>query len=94
MSGYNGWTNYETWRINLEVLDGMTIEDFGYDIRDVETDLLTVEDLAERLEGYVDEVVLGETPEGLARDLAADFLNRVNWEEIAEHMVVDAEAAV
>jgi len=20
---YNGWTNYETWRINLELFDGM-----------------------------------------------------------------------
>lgn len=20
---YNGWTNYETWRINLEIFDGM-----------------------------------------------------------------------
>ena len=26
MSNYNGWTNYETWRIQLEVIDGMTPE--------------------------------------------------------------------
>jgi len=25
---YNGWTNYETWRIALECFDGVAIEDF------------------------------------------------------------------
>ena len=23
---YNGWTNYATWRINLEIIDGIEIE--------------------------------------------------------------------
>ena len=22
---YNGWTNYATWRVNLEIFDGMDI---------------------------------------------------------------------
>lgn len=93
MSTYNGWTNYETWRINLEVVDGMTIADFGFDLHDVDTDeVAETERLAEGIESYADEVVLGETPEGLARDLAADFLNRVDWVEIAEHMIADARA--
>lgn len=95
MSGYNGWYNYETWRINLEVVDGMTLEDFGFDIQDVDTDEVTgTERLADAIESYVDEVVLGETPEGLARDLAQSFLARVEWMEIAEHMVEDARVAV
>lgn len=89
MSGYNGWYNYETWRVNLEVVDGMTLEDFGFDVEDVDAD-----DVAASIESYVDEVVLGETPEGLARDLAADFLNRVDWDEIAEHLIADAKAEV
>ena len=25
---YNGWTNYATWRVNLEVFDGMDIMDY------------------------------------------------------------------
>jgi hypothetical protein len=25
---YNGWTNYETWRVNLEIFDGISGEDF------------------------------------------------------------------
>ena len=24
---YNGWTNYATWRVNLEVLDGVELRD-------------------------------------------------------------------
>jgi hypothetical protein len=23
---YNGWTNYATWRVNLEIIDGIEIE--------------------------------------------------------------------
>ena len=26
---YNGWTNYETWRVNLEMFDGMSFEREG-----------------------------------------------------------------
>ncbi len=25
-TGYNGWTNYATWRINLEVFDGSDMQ--------------------------------------------------------------------
>ena len=31
MSKYNGWTNWETWKTNLELVDGMTGEDVGMD---------------------------------------------------------------
>ena len=24
---YNGWTNYATWRVNLEIFDGMDFRD-------------------------------------------------------------------
>lgn len=26
MMKYNGWTNYATWRVNLEMFDGMQID--------------------------------------------------------------------
>ena len=96
MSVYNGWANYETWRINLEVVDGMTPEDFGLvisenfnapeleDERDEATDTL-----ANTLEEWVHDTVLGEVPEGLARDLALNFLQRVDYHEIAEHLIAD-----
>ncbi len=88
---YNGWANYETWRIQLEVIDGMTLEDFGFDLQDVDTDdVANVESLAEDVESYVEEIVTNGVPEGLARNLAMSFSNRVDWFEIAEHLIADA----
>jgi hypothetical protein len=88
---YNGWTNYETWRIQLEVIDGLTLEDFGFDLHNVDTDdVANVESLAEDVESYVEEIVTNGVPEGLARDLALSFINRVDWFELAEHLIADA----
>jgi hypothetical protein len=87
---YNGWTNYETWRIQLEVIDGMTLEDFGFDVHDVDTDdVADVESLAGSLEMYTCELIEGQAS-GFALDLAHTFLARVDWVEIAEHMIADA----
>ena len=88
---YNGWTNYQTWRINLEVVDGMTLEDFGFDLHDVDTDeVADVESLAESIESYVEEIVTNGVPDGLALNLAQSFLSEVDWMEIAEHIISDA----
>jgi len=88
---YNGWTNYETWRIQLEVIDGMTLEDFGFDIRNMDNEAYSDnERLAENVEQYVDEIVLGNVPNCIARDLAESFLGNVDWFEIAEHLIADA----
>ena len=88
---YNGWANYETWRVNLEMLDGMTVEDFGYDPRDLAADDYdTIERLADSLEMYVCEMV-EQDAKGFALDLAQSLLAQVDWMEIAEHMVADAK---
>lgn len=87
---YNGWANYETWRINLEVLDGMTLEDLGFDLHDVDTDDVTgAETLGNALEMYTCGIIEGQAS-GFALDLAHTFLARVDWVEIAEHMIADA----
>ena len=70
---YNGWTNYATWRINLEVFDGMH--------SDIDGEKVT----AESCEDYAKEV-LSENGEGLALDYAMAFLANVNWHEIAGHL--------
>jgi hypothetical protein len=89
MSGYNGWANYVTWRVNLEMLDGMTCEDFGIipvieDERDRD-----IRKLAERIEAYVVELVEMDA-KGFALDLALNCLHEVDWQEIALHMLDDA----
>jgi hypothetical protein len=87
---YNGWTNYETWRIQLEVIDGMTLQDFGYDLHEVDTDeMADVEKLGMALEMYTCELIEGQAS-GFALDLAHSFLARVDWTEIAEHLIADA----
>jgi hypothetical protein len=83
---YNGWTNYATWRVNLEIFDGFeTSEMFA---------LTTLEawDLGYVLQDYAEEVVVGDMPDGLMKDYALAFLSDVNWYEIAKHMIDDAKA--
>ena len=81
---YCGWTNYETWRVNLEMLDGMSCTDFG-----VVPEAAAVYDLAERLESYCVELVEMDTKQGFALNLALSFLNKVDWQEIASGMLSD-----
>ena len=82
---YNGWTNYATWRVNLEIFD-------GWDVNDL--DSLTMGDntnLHDQLKDYVDGLIYesGGGKGNLAVDYALAFLSDVNWYEIAEHMIED-----
>lgn len=89
MSEYNGWGNYETWCINLEMFDGMTPEDFGFDKHELDTDdYASVEKLGMALEMYACEIV-EQDAKGFALDLAHRFLAKVYWDEIASHMIYD-----
>jgi hypothetical protein len=85
---YNGWTNYATWRVNLEVFDGMDPFDYFPD------DQANMMDwLAEALQQYAEEVILQDTEKcrmnNLMEDYARAFLSDVNWFQIAEHMFLD-----
>lgn len=80
---YNGWTNYATWRVNLEIFDGLSLSDLGYEDLDEFN-------LAEALKDHVDEVLFcGIDDTGLAADYARAFIADVNWREIAQHMIAD-----
>ena len=73
---HNGWTNYATWRVNLEMFDGHDSTD-GYKV--------TPEDC----ENYAHAVLLENETEhgtegGLVFDYSLAFLDDVNWSEIAE----------
>jgi len=86
---YNGWTNYATWRVRLEILDDMDARD-QYPTEVAADDAYT---LGKLLEEYVDSVVTQDgSLEGLAVDYARAFLADVNWHEIAEHMLDDIKA--
>lgn len=73
---YNGWTNYETWRIALEVFDGYEPEDTN------------LESLEESLRSIAEEVILSSVEENtVAHGLLVSFLSEVNFREIAENLI-------
>ena len=74
MSEYNGWTNYATWRINLEILGDIEFDEH------VSADYLR--------EITEDCVFGGRDFSGLSlvKDYAQAFLDNVNYYEIARHI--------
>jgi hypothetical protein len=77
---YNGWTNYATWRVNLELIDGIDPRDMGWDRIDVY-------DLVDFLKDFVDDTLAADCKQGVALDYARAFVSDVNWREIAKHMM-------
>lgn len=83
---YNGWTNYATWRVNLEVFDGMDIKEYLGPCADAFT-------LAERMKEFAENIITDYKSEtNLAQDYALAFLSDVNWYEIAKHYMEEQEA--
>ncbi len=70
---HNGWSNYATWRINLEIIDGIEIETKIND---------------EALQEIVEDVVFSQYELGngshLIEDYARAFVSEVNFYEIAQ----------
>jgi hypothetical protein len=88
---YDGWTNYATWRINLEIFDGTSLDDFdGIDDK-VDAELVCAYTLGEALKERAEYYIECNSDKGIARDYALAFLSDVNWHEIAEHMIEDAK---
>ena len=73
MSEFEGWTNYATWRVNLEILGDIEFED-----------RVSADDLKE----IVEDCVFNNTVEKdcLAADYARAFISEVNFYEIARHI--------
>ena len=75
---YNGWSNYATWRVNLEILSDMD----WYETEYVDADYL---------KSLVEDVVFSQHEESLMSDYANAFLSEVNYHEIAEHILEEKE---
>lgn len=80
-TSYNGWTNYATWRVNLEIFDAL-----GEDLKYMDWHKLDKYDLAQALKDYANELIEQDAKEGLALDYARAFLADVNWYEIGDAM--------
>ena len=87
MTTYNGWTNYATWRVNLEMFDCFDASDY----LDVDSDDMGAYALSKFLKEFADDTVSDYgNVKGLAVAYARAFLSDVNWHEIAENLLEDA----
>ena len=70
---HNGWSNYATWRINLEIIDGIEIE---------------TKMCAATIQEIIEDVVFSQYELGngshLIEDYARAFVSEVNFYEIAQ----------
>ena len=75
---HNGWTNYATWRINSEVIDGIEFE--------VKTCAATIKEI-------IDDVVFSQYDgmNSLMYDYASAFISEVNFYEIAQSINEELE---
>lgn len=80
---YNGWTNYATWRINLELVDPLQYEKSECDI-----EFKDLYELSETIKSDIEDY-LSDNSGGICLDYAEAFISQVNWYEIAEHIASD-----
>lgn len=93
---YNGWSNYETWLVNL----WFDNEEYGQDmLRQFAKDSIycaelhgrdrdnAVYECSKMIQNEVEEHI--PEVEGMFSDLLQSALQEVNWHEIAEHIVDD-----
>jgi len=98
-NNYNGWTNRETWLVNLWLNNDLdsynyrmeSIKDIHTDISEVEIALenmvLDIYKLANNLKRFSKSNDDAYTSNGLVNDLPEDSLNKVNWNELALHYI-------
>lgn len=83
---YNGWCNYATWRVNLEIFEGFDPYDNFPDNQATMREWLA-DSLKEHAETLIHEAGGGNG--NIAVDYALAFLSDVNWCEIADHLIED-----
>lgn len=86
---YNGWTNYETWLVNLWI--GEDSQEYWEErakeiCRQHEDRLDAVRELADDIRASHEEMAEEIGTIGLLVDLLSGSLQNVNWREIAEHL--------
>jgi hypothetical protein len=86
---YNGWTNQETWLVNMwfgdEFIYNLIKDEFIYNLikEDGVSDAETLKDIME--EYILPEIGDGGSRNGYITDVLAFTLHEVNWKEIFEH---------
>ena len=75
MSKYNGWTNYATWRVNLEILGDIQFDEH-----------ISADYLKEIVEDCVFSNYEIYSGSHLVEDYARSFISNVNFDEIAKYI--------
>lgn len=80
MSDYNGWTNRETWLVNLHLGDYFQA---------------VAEDGEQVMADYIEQTVWDLFDEANIPPFFADMIDLgiVNWQELAEHYITEEQAA-
>ena len=73
---YNGWYNYETWKVNLE----FGFNDGGFEGYD-----------ASMLKNYIYDFIDDGCENIILKRMLYDFTSEVNWKEIAKHILENEE---
>jgi hypothetical protein len=106
MSGYNGWTNYETWNVALWLSNDEGTYTFtremAQECRDEAADHANVPSiwtsdeaarftLADRLKDFVDELA-PDLGASMFADLLGAAMSEVDWPEIADNLLSEVDA--
>ena len=81
---YNGWTNYETWLVNMW---------YGDIFADKQEEGTEID--AEYIQSFVEEMLESDgslTDFGFAADIMNAALREVDWEDLASHYAVEEES--
>ena len=93
---YNGWTNYETWAVNLWMSDSEMQAGYWQGVAEAivseYSDESEVDHLAQATRELAEQMkneYQSEMPEvsGVWADLLGSAIERVDWREIAAHLV-------
>lgn len=87
---YKGWSNYATWRVQLKIFDGLELAD----ITQLEADDISADELGKECRAWMNSLLFDD-PHHLCHgkvnqlvvDYAREFLDYVNWTEIAYHLL-------
>lgn len=84
-SRYNGWSNYETWAVNLWLTDDEGIYECikEWAREALQQDIDNRSSAADHIKKFVDEM-MPEMKPSLFSDLLQHAIGRVDWHEIAD----------
>jgi hypothetical protein len=88
---YNGWSNLETWKVNLEMVQD--IVEFDMDtLQDLVSEHSSRDKACRALADYFENTafdIIDRESTGWSHSLATSFLSSVDWLEIAHHYIDD-----